>query len=86
MKDTKENTETLPPCCMPQTQMSEQKRRMEDLEGSFQIAEKNNILITRRNLYSFIYCVVLVSFDVFYEKRYICELQLQLISSDKNLE
>ena len=56
MKDTKENIETLPPYCMRRTQMSEQKRRMEDLEGSFQIAEKNNILITRRN---FIYCVVL---------------------------
>ena len=67
MKDTKENIETLPPCCMRQTQMSEQKRRMEDLEGSFQIAEKktNNILITRRN---FIYCVVLVYIDVFYRK------------------
>ena len=57
MKDTKENIETLPPCCMPQRQMSEQKRRMEDLEGSFQIAEKktNDILITRRNV---ICCVV----------------------------
>ena len=65
MKDTKENIETLPPCCMRQTQMSEQKRRMEDLEGSFQIAEKNKILITRGN---FIYCIVLVSFDVFYKK------------------
>ena len=64
MKDTKENIETLPLYCMRQTQTFEQKRRMEDLEGSFQIAEKNNILITRRNL---IYCVVLVSFDVFYE-------------------
>ena len=65
MKDTKENIETLPPCCMRQTQMSEQKRRMEDLEGSFQIAEKtNNISNTRRN---FIYCVVLVSFDVFHK-------------------
>ena len=85
MKDTKENIETLPLYCMRQTQMSEQKRRMEDLEGSFRIAEKNNILITRRN---FIYCVVLVSFDVFYEKLYIYELQHQLIStvSGKNLE
>ena len=65
MKDTKENIETLPPCCMRQTQMSEQKRRMEDLEGSFQIAEKITLLITRRNL---IYCVVLVSFDVLNKK------------------
>ena len=67
MKDTKENIETLPLYCMRQTQMSEQKRRMEDLEGSFQIAEKktNNILIT---IIFYIYCVVLVSFDVFYRK------------------
>ena len=46
MKDTKENIETLPPCCMRQTQMSEQKRRMEDLEGSFQIAEEKITLST----------------------------------------
>ena len=44
MKDTKENIETLPLYCMRQTQTSEQKRRMEDLEGSFQIAEKNDIV------------------------------------------
>ena len=40
MKGTKENIETLPLYCMRQTRMSEQKCRMEDLEGSFQIAEK----------------------------------------------